>query len=345
MNPPATEPLQVEWIPGRVGAAPGHRLMVVLAAPGCSYAFTKAGGCTNCSFPQAFGLKRPVCGDEYLAQLEAALGYIPAGDPGPVQLDLFVSGSFFNPAEVPHDAQRRLLERAAGDARIVRIVVETRPEFVNANTVEGAMVAVQPAPGREGPGVSPEVEVAIGLESADRDIRERRIHKGFSWRQFDKAAHQLARSGAHLLTYLLLKPMATGEREAIEDLVRSAERVFELGERLGLPTRVALEPCFVGPDTVLERAFERGDYRPPWLWSVVEVIERIAGLGPVQVGLSDEGLNPQRGAHNCDHCSVRVRAALAAFNLDQDPQALAGLTCDCRSEWTQAAAGRDPRAS
>ncbi len=338
MSAPATAPLQVEWIPGRVGSSPGHRLMVVLAAPGCAYAFTKAGGCTNCSFPHAFGLKRPIGADEYLAQLEAALEHIPAGEAGPVQLDLFVSGSFFNPAEVPHDAQRMLLERAAQDRRILRIGIETRPEFVSTNTIEGAMVAVQPAPGVEGPGVSPEVEVAIGLESADRDIRERRIHKGFSWRQFEKAAGQLARSGANMLTYLLLKPMATGEREAIEDVVRSAERVFELGDRLGLPTRVALEPCFVGPDTVLEQAFERGEYRPPWLWSVVEVVGRIAGLGAIQVGLSDEGLNPQRAAHNCERCSARVRGALAAFNLDQDPQPLTRLTCDCRAEWSRAAA-------
>lgn len=331
----ADKPLQVEWIPARVGDRDGHRLMVILAAPGCAYAFTKAGGCTNCSFPHAFGLKRPVSAAEYLAQLEAALGHIPADDPGPIQLDLFVSGSFFNPSEVPHEAQRRLLERAAKDARIAQIGVETRPEFVSANTIEGAMVAVQPAPGVEGPGVSPEVEVAIGLESADQEIRERRIRKGFSWRQFDEAAGQLARSGARLLVYLLLKPMATTEREAIEDLVASAQRVFELGDRLGLPTRVGLEPCFVGPGTVLEQAFERGDYRPPWLWSVVEVIERIAGLGAVQVGLSDEGLNPQRAAHNCDRCSIRIRDALAAFNQDQDLAHLAGLDCECKVDWSR----------
>ena len=325
----STKPLVVEWILARVGNVPGHRLMVILAAPGCAYAFRKGGGCTNCSFPHVFGLKHPVSADDYAAQIQAAIDQIPADDVEPVEIDLYVSGSFFNPDEVSHEAQRRLLELAARAPRVTRVLVETRPEYVNSNTIEGALVAVQPSPGVTGP----EVEVAIGLESADREMREKRIRKGFTWRQFEKAAHRLARSGASLFVYLLLKPMETSERAAIDDLVGSAEKVFELGQRLDLPTRVGLEPCFVGPETVLEQAFERGEYRPPWLWSVIECVQRIHHLGPVLVGLSDEGLNPQRAAHNCDDCSAQMRAALTRFNLDQDPDPLAKLTCTCRSDW------------
>ncbi len=318
----STEPLQVEWIPGRVVDRRGHRLMVILAAPGCAYAFAQ-GGCTNCSFPQSFGLRHQVSAGEYDAQLESALKRIPADDRGPVQVDLFVSGSFLNPDEVPPAGQRLLLERAARAPRVERIAVETRPEYVTANNIKNAVVAVQPL----------ELEVAIGLESADRVIREQRIRKGFTWRDFEKAVQQLAGSGASMLVYLLLKPIATGEAEAIEDLVDSASEVFDLVEDLGLPTRIGLEPCFVGPDTKLERAFEAGEYRPPWLWSVVEVVRRIAPMGPVQVGLSDEGLNPQRAAHNCDRCSARVREALATFNLDRESGPLTELSCDCRADW------------
>jgi len=318
----STEPLQVEWIPGRVGDGRGHRMMVILSAPGCAYACAQ-GGCTNCSFPQSFGLRHEVSAGEYDAQLGSALERIPADDRGPVQVDLFVSGSFFNPDEVPPAGQRLLLERAARAPRIERVAVETRPEYVTAKKIKNAVAAAQPL----------ELEVAIGLESADRVIREQRIRKGFTWRDFEKAVQQLAGSGASMLVYLLLKPIATGEAEAIEDLVDSAGRVFDLVEDLGLPTRIGLEPCFVGPDTELERAFEADEYRPPWLWSVVEVVRRIAPRGPVQVGLSDEGRNPQRAAHNCDRCSVRVREALATFNLDRESGPLTELSCNCRADW------------
>jgi len=53
----------------------------------------------------------------------------------------------------------------------------------------------------------------------------------------------------------------------------------------------------------------------------------------VQVGLSDEGLNPARVAHNCERCTARVRQALARFNASGDLGALAGLDCECREEW------------
>jgi radical SAM enzyme (TIGR01210 family) len=96
---------------------------------------------------------------------------------------------------------------------------------------------------------------------------------------------------------------------------------------------VGLQPCFVAPGTLLAEAFHAGDYRPPWLWSAVEVVRRVADLGPVHVALSDEGLEPAMAAHNCPDCTDRVRAALDAFNRTTDPGSLDALDCTCRAEW------------
>jgi radical SAM enzyme (TIGR01210 family) len=131
-------------------------------------------------------------------------------------------------------------------------------------------------------------EVVIGLLSATPEILSRRIRKGYTWEQFDAAARLLAGAGAGLVAYVLLKPINTGEREVIEDSVVTARKVFALGHELKCAARVALEPCFVALQTPLYHAFEQGRYRPPWLWSLAEVVSRIAPLGRVQVGLSDE---------------------------------------------------------
>lgn len=317
-----TEPKEVEWIEAGVDGEPGHRLMVILAAPGCSFA-SRTGGCTNCSFPSFFGVGEPVSEESYLAQLEAALERVPAGDPGPVQIDLFVSGSLFNPEEVPEAAQTRLIERAARVPGARRILVETRPEYATNERLERARAAAGGA----------RLEVAIGLESADDDIRERRIRKGFTWAAFERAARRVLAHDIDLLAHLLLKPIDTGEREAIEDLVTSALRVFTLGGRVGL------QPCFVAPDTPVEKAFEAGSYRPPWLWSVVEVVQRVSDHGRVYVGLSDEGMDPQRSARNCGECDTRVVAALSAFNRTRDAGPLDDLECSCRAEWLTTAGG------
>ncbi len=315
-------PKNVEWLPAQVEGRPGFRLMVILTAPGCAYART-AGGCTNCGFPKTFGTGKPVSAEDYRAQVEVALARIPGGIQAPVEVDLYNSGSYFNPEEVPEPAQSAMLAMAAARPQVASLLVETRPEYVSAARLARALEACRHKP----------LEVGIGLESANPEVLSRRIRKGYTWEQFAAAAALLARAGAGLLAYVLLKPLNTGEREAIEDSVATARKVFDLGRELKCPTRVALEPCFVAPQTPLYHAFEQGHYRPPWLWSVAEVISRVAPLGRMLVGLSNEGTNPLQMPHNCEHCTERFRHALAVFNQTQDPTALRTLSCECHKLW------------
>jgi len=319
-------PKKVEWIPAQVEGRPGFRLMVVLTAPGCAYART-SGGCTNCGFPQTFGTGKTVSAEDYHAQVEAALARIPAHVQAPVEVDLYNSGSYFNPDEVPELAQSAMLALAAACREVASLLVESRPEYVTTARLERAVSACRGKP----------LELGIGLESANPQVLSRRIHKGYTWEQFAAAAKLVAGAGARLLVYVLLKPINTSEREAIEDSVETARKLFALGHELKCPTRVALEPCFVAPQTPLYHAFEEGRYRPPWLWSVTEVLGRIAPLGRVLVGLSDEGINPLQIPHNCEHCTGRFRQALAAFNQTQNPAALRALSCDCHKRWLAAA--------
>ena len=315
-------PKQVEWIPAQVQGRPGFRLMVILAAPGCGYART-SGGCTNCGFPQTFGTGKPVRTEDYVAQIKVALARIPAGIQAPIEVDLYNSGSYFNPEEVPEQAQSSMLALAAARHEVASLLVETRPEYMTATRLERARSACRGKP----------LEVGIGLESANPEILSRRIHKGYTWEQFAAAARLMAGVGAGLVAYVLLKPINTGEREAIEDSVETARKVLALGHELKCPTRVALEPCFVAPQTPLYHAFEQGRYRPPWLWSVAEVLSRVAPLGRVLVGLSDEGMNPLQAPHNCEHCTGRFRQALAAFNQTQDAAGLSAISCGCHKRW------------
>ena len=216
-----------------------------------------------------------------------------------------------------------MLGLAAARHEVASLLVETRPEYVTAARLERTLSACRGKP----------LEVGIGLESANPEILSRRIHKGYTWEQFAAAARLMAGTGAGLVAYVLLKPINTGEREAIEDSVATAHKVFALGHELRCPTRVALEPCFVAPQTPLYHAFEQGRYRPPWLWSVAEVLARVAPLGRVLAGLSDEGMNPSQTPHNCEHCTGRFRQALAAFNRTQDATGLSAISCECHKRW------------
>jgi uncharacterized Fe-S cluster-containing MiaB family protein len=63
------------------------------------------------------------------------------------------------------------------------------------------------------------------------------------------------------------------------------------------------------------------------------VVRRLQGQGELHVGLSDEGLEPARAAHNCERCDPGVRRALGDWNRTQDPAPLLALACACQADW------------
>jgi radical SAM enzyme (TIGR01210 family) len=322
--PPARRPALVEVSSASVRGRPGLRMMLVLRAPGCRYA-QQTGGCTNCGFWQHMTTGgRPVAAGDLVAQLRRALTLHAQQVPRLAQLDLFCSGSFFCDGEIPPGARARLLSLAAQLPALRALLVESRPEYITDEALEQALLAL-------GPGRAGLLEVAIGLESADRVIREERIRKGFSLEDFEAAAGRMAAAGGvGLLVYLLLKPAGTGEAEALRDVLRSGRYLAGLGRRLALPLRVALEPAFVPEDTDLQRELLAGRYTPPSLWTALRAARGLADDGlTVHVGLSSEGLPADHVASGCPECTPALRRALALFNETQDPASLAGLSCAC----------------
>jgi archaeosine synthase beta-subunit len=325
-EPRLDRPAGSEVGPACVCGRATRRLMLILRAPGCSYAL-RSGGCTNCGFLHLSTRGAPVPTEALVEQLRFALAEHAAEMTDVEELDLYCSGSFFCEAEIPADAQRALLEEAAAIPSLRLVLVESRPEHVDDAALGRARAAL--ASTRRQP---PALEVAIGLESADDEIREQRIRKGFSLHAFERAAERLALAEAGLVVYLLLKPRGTGEEEAVDDVLRSGRYLRALGDRLHLPVRVALEPTFVSEGTVLFDELQAGLYRPPSLWSVVRAAAGLGELLAVHVGLSSEGLPAQMVPGGCDACTPRLRAALARFNETQEVASLLSLApCACQA--------------
>jgi radical SAM enzyme (TIGR01210 family) len=314
------QPAQVELSTVRVGGRAARRLMVVLRAPGCGYA-RRTGGCTNCGFHHLTTGGAPVSTEELAAQLEHALARHAAELDAVGQLDLYCSGSLFSDEEIPPAARARLLARAARLPALARVLVDSRPEFVTEAALAEARAACAPKA----------LEVALGLESADDRIRLERIRKGFSLASFERAARAIAAAGAGLVVYLLLKPLGSGEQEALRDVVASGRYLAALARELGVSVRIALEPVFVVSRTPLWDELVAGRYQPPSLWSVARAVLALAEPGlEVAVGLSDEGLPGQRLPAGCPRCTPLLRAALARWNESGDRAALDALSCPCQ---------------
>ncbi|NLX47890.1 MAG: archaeosine biosynthesis radical SAM protein RaSEA [Euryarchaeota archaeon] len=277
-------------------------LVAIFRTSGCRW--SRNGGCSMCGYnvESLQGIGK----DEICAQLQAILERYE----GEGMVKLYTSGSFLDPDEIPREARDRILGAFDGAKKVL---FESRPEFVTPETL------------RELPDHS---EVALGLESASDTVLRCSVHKGFGVKDYVRAADAVRDRGLPVRTYLLLKPMYMKERAAIEDTRTSVRFAAPRSES------VSVNPLNVQRGTVVEGLWKRGDYRPPWIWSLFEVLKLRSELSGVRLFSSPSGAGTRRGVHNCPSCDRRLLDALEAFNFEQDVSLLAGHSCHCHDEWT-----------
>jgi len=292
-------------------------LTVILRTVGC-YRARAGKACTMCGYIQDCS-PTPLTSAQLVSQMEHALARAPSGE---FVLKLYTSGSFFDTSELPADARRAILEMCADD-RIMKLVVEARSELVTEKVLEEAL------------SIMPRLEVAVGLESVSDAVRQECVGKGSTFADYETAVSRTSAMGIPIKTYLLLKPPFLSERGAMQDVLRSIERIAPLSER------ISVNLCNVQRGTLVERLWRRGEYRPPWLWSAVEVLRRAKMAHPDHVIMCDPvAAGSQRGPHNCGKCDQKVASAIRSFSTTQELSYLKDLkgmegVCDCQWAWEQ----------
>lgn len=271
-------------------------LTAILTTKGCSWR-----KCTMCSYWLESKNLKEECLKEQIDMLFAKVDT--------KLLKIFTSGSFFDENEVPGYLRRYIVERAK-EKGVEKIIVESRPEFISEEKL------------KDFEGI--ELEVGIGLESADDFVRDNFINKGFKFSDFRSAVEKIKAFGFRVKCYLLLKPPLLSEREAILDVVNSAEKVSKLVDV------ISINLTNVQKGTIVERLWERNLYRPPWLWSAVEAIKRIES--DAEIICDPVAGGKIRGPHNCGKCDREVVSALKIFSLTQDKSVL-NIDCDCKIVW------------
>ncbi|MCK9318820.1 MULTISPECIES: archaeosine biosynthesis radical SAM protein RaSEA [unclassified Methanoculleus] len=231
-------------------------------------------------------------------------------------LKVFTSGSFFDPDEVPLAARRAVAEAFRGKM----VIAETRPEYVDLGALEEFREGIDTGDWRR------PLSVAVGLETTNDGIREKSIDKGFTYADFLRAAEVARAAGAGVKAYLLMKPPFLTEREARDDMVRSIKDVSTVADS------ISMNLCTVQSRTEVERLWKQHAYRPPYLWSVLDVL--IAS--PVHVLCDPVGGGQIRGPHNCRACDAPIVKGIGDYSLTEDTgllRALAETECGCKEEW------------
>ncbi|MFC5365935.1 archaeosine biosynthesis radical SAM protein RaSEA, partial [Salinirubrum litoreum] len=285
-------------------------LTIILNTGGCRWA--RAGGCTMCGYVAESVEGGSVSHDALMDQIDVCLDHEQENaDERSGLIKIYTSGSFLDEREVGAETRRAIAE-TFGDRE--RIVVESLPDFVEqeklADFTEQGLAT----------------DVAVGLETATDRVRHDCVNKYFDFEDFVAASEEAEAAGAGIKAYLLMKPAFLSEAEAIEDMKRSIRKCAEYCHT------VSMNPCNVQRYTMVDDLHFRGGYRPPWLWSVAEVLRDTADADAIVVS-DPVGHGSERGPHNCGECDDRVQTAIKDFDLRQDPSVFEQVSCECEGTW------------
>ncbi|MFX0162353.1 MAG: archaeosine biosynthesis radical SAM protein RaSEA [Candidatus Hodarchaeota archaeon] len=299
----------------------GKALTIILPTKGCSWALSKSGGCSMCGYINdavKYGAKSVSDSEKLVYEFEKTLKNNLGKEFE--ALKIFTSGSFFDESELSKEAQKKIFETISNYKNISEVVVESRPEYVTSEKIEEAVKTLS----------GKTLEVGIGLETSSDIVRSRCINKGFSFQDFSKAVHKIIDGEARVKAYILIKPPFLSEKEAINDAIKSAIDASKVGTK-----SISFNPCNVQSGTLVEKLWKNKSYRPPWLWSIIEVLKKSFNTiksevdriicDPVAGGKS-------RGPHNCGKCDKKVLQAIRKTSLNQDPELL-NVVCDCYEVW------------
>lgn len=292
---------------------------ILLPGKGCAWARQEGGGCTMCGFQSALssiGIKRNFSDAELLRIFD--LGLDVARSKRAQIINIYNAGSFLNENEVPKVVQEGIAARVKDSPDIREAFIESRPEFINTNTLNNLVSLLRPKG----------LKVGIGLEAEDDIVRNQHINKGISKEAYEGAVKAAHSAGARVLTYLLIKPLGLREKEAIEEAALSAKYAFSHGS-----DEVSFEAACIHKGTKMEESYKSGEYRPPWLWSVIEVLKRAHLTGNVQIGSFWDFPAPLAKPYNCIKCSSRIEKLLGEYRKSHDITIFYNLNCSCKTSW------------
>ncbi|MEM0139770.1 MAG: archaeosine biosynthesis radical SAM protein RaSEA [Ferroplasma sp.] len=210
-------------------------------------------------------------------------------------LKIFTSGSFLDPNEVHPAVRDYFIERIKD--KVDKLLVESRTEYIKHDIL---------APFKEN---NIDLRIAIGLESADDYIMKYSVNKGSSLKKFMAAADILKHEKIELRTYLLFKPPFISEKKAIDDIIKSVEIVSPYS------SDISINPMNIQRNTLVEKLWKKGLYRPPRLYSLARILIELGGNYPV-ISYPTGG-NKERGVHNSQY-DMKLLDLIVESSLSQN---------------------------
>lgn len=285
-------------------------LTIILRTRGCAWALES--GCSMCGYINDT-VQKAVSDEDILMQFSEAMKNLK----NQKIVKIFTSGSFFDDGEISSFARKKMIEILADKAE--KISVESRLEYISDERLRPTIEICE--------NKDAQLEVAVGLESANDAILEHSINKNIRFTDYLRAAEVLKENKVLVKTYLLVKPPFLTEKEAVMDALNSVRSIRDISNT------ISFNPVNIQNYTLVEHLWHRGEYEPPWLWSLVEILKESSKITNARLLSAPSGAGTKRGVHNCGKCDDTVLKAVQNFSLYGNADVFGGLHCDCKEEW------------
>ncbi|MBN1325580.1 hypothetical protein JW977_01180 [Candidatus Falkowbacteria bacterium] len=280
------------------------RWVLELPGAGCEW-YKKTGGCTMCGFNQST-YKFTFGGHLYphfIFMLLFYYAYSLVKKQKPEQLVIYNGGSFLSDKEIPLKTQLAILRFVKKHPTLQKIMVESRAEFATPEKLRQYHPAI----------FGKKLEIAFGLESANNEVRNKCLKKGLGREVFENAVKDTKSFGFQAFAYVFLKPHCLNEEEAVNDAINSIRYCFDKDI-----DEVSLSCAFVQKGTPLHALYQRGEFQPPTLRSIVRVIEATHLFGPVRIGSFDDEPPPLAKPSNNDDTDLLYEQAIHLYRRTHD---------------------------
>ena len=299
---------------------PCTAVTVILRTKGCHWWWSS--GCTFCGYFN--DTRDDVTSEDLHAQWNEAKEKYNDFE-GHSMVKVYTSGSLLEDREIPVDFQETVLSDCHALGK--ELIVESRTEQMTEKKLAWAT------------NLNPNFTVAIGLEAYDDEVLRFHVNKGFSVASWDRAVERLEKYNLRIKTYLMFKPPFMSEADALDHCIKWIEAVAEKSDE------ISINPMNIQRGTVIDRLHRHHEYRPPWLWSLVELIQQSHHIVHPKGGMNGDKdqisrliIHPTaggkiRGSHNCGKCDSEVVAAIERYAVSGSLDEFTGIDCECKSLW------------
>ncbi|MGN1372730.1 MAG: radical SAM protein [Candidatus Coproplasma sp.] len=307
-------------------------LTITLSPTGCDWA--KTGGCTMCGCYNCADFRKSIVENAqfHIAQFASAISNPEIWETAKKEncpitwIRINQEGNYTNPNEMNLYAQETILRLASRIKNVKRITIESRPQYITEDTISIFKKISSES--------DVELEIGMGLEAVNDVIRGVCVNKFGTKADFNNAVSLLNDNGIKPLAYILVKPPFLTEREAIIEAVSTACFATEIGFK-----RISFEPMTIQPYTLIDALYQKGYYKLPWLWSIIEIARQCEALNVADFGIGGVGFYPvpKSFSHNyCEseiNCNERIVEAIIKFNKTHSVLCFDRLECQCHEKW------------